>query len=238
MIFELGERAAAADVVAAVALLALVAAVLATGVVVRGRGPSRDGSTPWWRALGYFSACLLVSWATGVLPALLRLEHGGGAGFVLATIGCLLVIAVAYGLIWPIGTYVLDRPRDPVSLLFGIGWGVCEAQLLLAGYAVVEALGVGRWLTVGLAFALLSVFQGSWHALYWDRRVAPEHNDPAWNLRKVLLCHVPNLAVTLSHLAVYRSPVWFVAFQTLGLALSAVAMRFPRPARSAAVRGR
>ena len=33
----------------------------------------------------------------------------------------------------------------------------------------------------------VGTFLGLWHALYWDRKVAPEHNIEAWNLRKVLL---------------------------------------------------
>jgi hypothetical protein len=181
------------------------------------------------RAAGYFAACLLAGVVSGVTADLADVHHGSPVAVSLAV---LVLEVVAYGVVWPIGTYALDRPKDWVSTAFGVVWGLCEAQLLLSGFVLVEQLGLGKPATVAVAFVLLSAFQGGWHALYWDVRVAPEHNDPAWNLRKVLLCHVPNLLVTLTHYAVYRSALWFVVFQTVSLALSARAMRFPRPARS------
>ena len=53
--------------------------------------------------------------------------------------------------------------------------------------------GVGVWLAI-------SAFTGIWQDQYWDRLVSPEHNIAAWNARKVVLCHVPNLVVTLTFL--------------------------------------
>lgn len=187
----------------------------------------------WRRALGWFAVCLVVSGLSGVPDDLGDLDAA-----VLPTLGCLVLVALAYGVVWPRGTFALERPRDPVSTWFGVAWGLCEGQLLLSGYLLVDRLGLGRGSTVLLAFLLLSGFQGAFHALWWDVRVAPEHNDPAWNLRKVLFCHVPNLAASLTHYAVYGSAFWFVAFQVVALGLSARAMRFPRPVSEAeAVRG-
>lgn len=185
----------------------------------------------WVRAGIYFAVCLLIGSVSGVLP------DAVGDPDPWAVAGCLLLEVVAYGVIWPIGTFTQDRPRDWVSPAFGLVWGLCEAQLLLSGYVLVEQLGLGKPATVGLAFVLLSAFQGVWHALYWDIKVAPEHNDPAWNLRKVLLCHVPNLLATLGFYAVSGSALWFVLFQTVSLTLSSMAMRFPRPSQSEPVRG-
>jgi hypothetical protein len=185
--------------------------------------------TRWLRAAAYFAVCLVVAAGSGVLPDVL---HGVGDADPLAVAGLLVLEVVAYGVIWPIGTYVLDRPRDWVSPAFGLVWGLCEGQLLLSGYVLVEQLGLGRAATVALAFLLLSAFQGVWHAAYWDVHVAPEHNVPEWNLRKVLLCHVPNLLATLTFYAVSGSAVWFVVLQTVSLVLSATAMRFPRPSRA------
>ena len=225
MLFDRGSSSPVPAGVACVVLVALV-------VVLLLRRPE-DGTRRWLRAAAYFSACLLVSALTGVLDTLLTgpvLGESDRAGFGAALAVCVAVELVAYGWIWPIGTYTLDRPRDlPTGIGFGLVWGACEAQLLLAFWAVLERTGwqVG-YVAVG-AFVLMSAFQGCWHALYWDRHVAPEHNDPAWNLRKVLLCHVPNLAVTLAFVAVYRAPLLFVALQTLSLVLSSCAMRFPRP---------
>ena len=229
-------------------LSALVASAAAAGLVgclavLRTRTALDDVSARWLRAGAYFCGCLIASAVTGVLDAVLTGRPLGDGDlhdpvFVVALAGCVALEVVAYGLVWPRGTYTLDRPRDlAAGGTFGAVWGLTEGQLLLAGWAVVERT---EWSTVYVAlaaFVLLSGFQGAWHALYWDRHVAPEHNDPAWNLRKVLLCHVPNLTATLTFLAVYRAPLLFVLLQTIALVLSACAMRFPRPARQLTVTG-
>jgi hypothetical protein len=180
--------------------------------------------TVWRRAAAYFAACL-------VLAALVRPDLGWDAP-ALVVVGCLLLEVVAYGVIWPIGTYTLDRPRDWVSPAFGLVWGVCEGLLLLSVYAVTDRLLDPTWLVVLVTFVVASGFQGGWHAAYWDIHVAPDHNVPEWNLRKVLLCHVPNLAVTLPLLAADGAGGWFVVCQATALVLSSTAMRFARPSRA------
>ena len=56
-----------------------------------------------------------------------------------------------------------------------------------------------RWLTAVAAFAFIASYQGLWHRFYWDIKVAPPHNIPEWNVRKILFAHGPNLVVTLAH---------------------------------------
>ena len=165
------------------------------------------------RAAAYFAVCLAV--AVAVRPSL-SLEAP-----VLPVAGCLLLVLVAYGLVWPLGTVTLGRPRDGASTAFGLVWGVCEGLLMLS---VAVLLG-SAW----LSFAVLAAFLGAFHAAWWDRRVAPVHNIASWDLPKVLLCHVPNLACSLALLAAYDAGGWFVLLQVLALTLSARAMRFPRP---------
>jgi hypothetical protein len=169
------------------------------------------------RAAAYFAVCLLVTAVVRPSPSL--------DAPVLPVVGCLLLVAVAYGLVWPRGTVTLDRPQDPVSTGFGLVWGACEGLLLLS---VATALG-SPW----LAFAVLAAFLGAFHALWWDKQVAPEHNIPSWDLPKVLLCHVPNLTCSLWLLEAHGAGGWFVLLQVLALTLSSRAMRFPRPARPA-----
>lgn len=165
------------------------------------------------RAAAYFGACLAV--ALAVRPSL-SLDAP-----VLPVVGCLLLVLVAYGVVWPLGTVTLGRPRDPASTAFGLVWGACEGLLLLS---VAELLG-SPW----LAFAVLAAFLGGFHAAWWDRRVAPVHNIASWDLPKVLLCHVPNLACSLALLEAYGAGGWFVLLQVVALTLSSRAMRFPRP---------
>ena len=226
MLFESGP-AGAGVAVGALALLGCLVALQ--------RQPAEDGVRRWLRAGAYFGGCLVAAALTGVTDALLTGRPLGDGGlddpvFLGALAGCVLLEVVAYGVVWPLGTYTLDRPRDlAAGIGFGSVWGLAEAQLLLSLWAVIEQTGWRLGLVALASFVLMSALQGGWHALYWDRHVAPEHNDPAWNLGKVLLCHVPNLAATLTLLAVYRAPLLFVLLQTLALVLSCCAMRFPRP---------
>ena len=185
------------------------------------------------RAACYFIACCAIGIATGVTgealtEPIVRPGHLGRPSWLALTALCFVVVTVGYWWIWPMGTFTLDRKRHvPSVLVFGFVWALADAQLFL----VIDDLA-GRAVdrhVVRVLVGLLAVatFQGLWHALYWDRHVAPEHNDPAWNVRKVLLCHVPNLLVTLTHLSIYREPVVFVGFQAVALIGSAWHLRFP-----------
>lgn len=185
------------------------------------------------RAGAYFAVCWAIAVAAGVTAdvvewPLIRPGNATDPGWLALTVLCIVVELVAYWRVWPIGTFTLDRELHRPSVIgFGVAWALAEAQLFLAFHAALREVLDGRWVRALAAFAVISTFQGLWHALYWDRAVAPEHNDPAWNLRKVLLCHVPNLAVTLAHFALYREPAVFVAFQAVALVGSTWHMRFP-----------
>ncbi len=150
------------------------------------------------------------------------------------TFAALVVVVVGYWVIWPRGTLTHGRPLNlPAVMVFGVAWGVSEGLLFLSVWAVAD-----RWLPWGWALAVtmlaVGAFLGLWHALYWDLKVAPEHNIEAWNLRKVLFVHVPNLAVTVPYLATYGSGAVFVGLQAIGLLGATRAMHFPSPWRTAA----
>lgn len=232
-----------------------IAALAAVGFVVcllqlarRGRTEDRSAVPPepglaWWRAGAYFCVCLIVAWLTGALATIdlgATFVNDGSltaTGWWAFTALCVAVEIVAYWVVWPRGTYTLDRPRDLAwQVPFGLAWGICQGLMFLSIQFAISALPVSDLVVGILAFVAIATFQGLWHGLYWDRFVAPEHNDPTWNLPKVLCCHVPNLAVTLAYLTVIGNPVMFVAFQTVALLGSTIFMRFPRyPARPWAV---
>ncbi len=199
----------------------------------RKRRNGYDVRLAWLRAGMYFCACFLASWATGVLHTLLHAPLFSAAqaqstSWLALTAGCVLVEIVGYWVIWPMGTFTLDRERHvPVQVTFGFVWGLAEAQVFLAFWAVVEMFGMSTLATALVAFFVISTFQGMWHSLYWDIHVAPEHNIPAWNKWKVLCVHVPNLIITLTYLSLHGSAALFVSFQTLSLVSSTIYMRFP-----------
>ena len=204
--------------------------------------PERDAAGPfdarraWLHGIVYFSACLCVSWATGVLQALLRgpvLPVGASESFWIATAGSAAVVVVGYTFVWPRGTVTHGRPLSPAAGLWGLAWGLTESQLLLSFVVLISRLGLGRWQTFVASYLVISVWQATWHGLYWDRVVVPPHNIPEWNVRKILLVHNPNLLVSLAHLTLFGAPWVFVALQTYALTASAVAMHFPAyPLRS------
>lgn len=214
----------------AVAVL-LVGAVVAAGLRVR-----RAEGVPatWWRAGTYFSVCLLVGWASGVLSRLFRtpvIEAGqpGDPEWRLSTALVFAVVVVGYAGVWRAGTRHHGRDRHgPSVVAFGLAWGVAEGVLLLSFWAAAEAAGLDRTGASVAAVLVASIWLGGWHAAYWDRRVAPEHNIESWNLAKVLLAHVPNLVVSTWHFAVHGNAAVFVAAQVLALVISTWVMRFPR----------
>ncbi len=206
------------------------------------REASYDPNRAWSIALMYFAACWALAAVTNVGATLTaRSPLGDGAmtdaGFVIWSLACIAVEVVAYGVIWPMGTLTHGRPRRPGwQLGFGLLWGLSEAQLFLSIWAISERFVPGsRWIGGIVAFTLISAFTGIWHDKFWDIHVAPEHNIDEWNARKVFLCHIPNLLITLTFLAVHRSPGLFVLFQTLSLMLSVWFMRFPAPGDTAAI---
>ncbi len=145
----------------------------------------------------------------------------------------LAIVAIAYGVVWPAGTHTHGRKRDlPAELSFGLLWGLSEGQLFLCIWLSFETLLPAGWLIPVASFFAIATFSGLWHSQFWDLYVAPEHNDPAWNLRKVLFAHMPSLAATLTFLALTGNAALFVVFQTLALVLSTLAMRMPASRRT------
>jgi len=229
---------------AVVVWLAAAIAFAGGSIVLRGRvdsDASYDPNRAWSIALSYFAVCWALAAATNVAGTLTTRSPFGVGGldetrFVLWGLACVAVEIIAYGVIWPMGTLTHGRPRRiGWQLGFGLLWGISEAQLFLSIWDVSERFVPGsRWIGGLVAFTLISAFTGIWHDKFWDIHVAPEHNIIEWNARKVFCCHIPNLVITLTFLAVYRAPGLFVIFQTVSLMLSVWFMRFPAPDDTAA----
>lgn len=228
--------------------LAAAAAVVSVccAVLLRRRTRDRevwryDPVAAWWRGLTYVTACLALAFASGTVatiasnPLVLPGQTSSWLWW-LVTGAVLAVVLVGYGVVWPWGT----RPHGrrivwPDTLLFGLLWGLGEGLLLgtvwlLATRAWRAVLGTGG-LTDGLVVAtvivVLSAFIGSWHALYWDIHVSPEHNIIERNGIKVALVHTPNVVVSTCWLTAWEDLGLFVLVQALALTLSALAMPFP-----------
>lgn len=228
--------------------LAAAAAVVSVGCALLLRRRTRDREVwrydpvaAWWRGLTYVTACVALAFAAGTVATILSnplVLPGQTSSWLwwLVTGAVVAVVLVGYGVVWPWGT----RPHGrrivwPDTLLFGLLWGLGEALLLgtvwlLATRAWRAVLGTGA-LTDGLVVAtvivVLSAFIGSWHALYWDIHVSPEHNIIERNGIKVALVHTPNVVVATCWLTAWEDLGLFVLVQAFALTLSALAMPFP-----------
>jgi hypothetical protein len=187
----------------------------------------------WIRGGIYFTSGFILSILTGVLPALVSKpiatsEQISNLYWWLFTLLCVGVIYFAYFYLWPRGTLTHGRELHlPQVLFFGLFWGLGEGLVFLSTWAVTEKFSSNVWLTALITFLIVGTFKGLWQSQYWDIHVAPEHNIPEWNLKKVLLGHIPNLIFTLSYLAVFGNALIFLLLQTAGLMYMTYRMRFP-----------
>ena len=224
----------AAAVYHPVVLLGLLTALACTLLLLQRRGRDWTAEAAWLRAFQYFGAACALSYLCGVWTVLFsqtpvsQAELASPLWCWLTAIWGIQVVA-AYGFLWPMGTFSGDRPSRPiVSTAFGCCWGFCHTQVFLSIWALVELGNLHRWWLALISFALISAYNGNWHGRYWDRKVSPPHNLEEWNARKILFCHVPNLGLGITHLALFGNVAVFVAVQTLALMISAYVMRFPR----------
>jgi len=187
----------------------------------------------WIRGGIYFASCFILSILTGVFQTLISKpiatsENFSNAYWWIFTFICAIVIYIAYFIIWRRGTLTHGRELHiPSVLTFGLLWGLSEGQLMLSVWAIVEKF-LSNVLVIGIvSFLIISTFKGLWQSQYWDIYVSPEHNIPEWNLKKVLLGHIPNLIFTLTYLAIFGNALIFLLFQTTGLMICTYYMHFP-----------
>ncbi len=180
-------------------------------------------------ALAYFIVVAAVAHSAGVLAWLLdsAMQLRPALWWWFSPPGVAL-IALAYAAIWPRGVFTDGRAAAPLwQALFGLVWGLAQGLMFLCIWRATGFLtALPGWQAL-LSFVLIASFNALWHALVWDVHVSPPHNLRAWNLRKVLFCHSPNLAFSLAHLAYFGDALYFVSLQMLALMLSSLAMRFP-----------
>lgn len=189
----------------------------------------------WIRASVYFAACLMVSWLSGVMqsltstPVVSELQLSDLTWWVSTALVTAYVV-FAYFYFWPKGTVNHGRPMHlGLVLIFGFLWGACQGQLVLALFRLIESGGLAGGWNVLIMFAVYSGLTAAWHSRFWDVYVSPDHNIFEWNVRKVLIAHVPFLLLSVTHLAVYNNAAIFVAWQVVALTASTYVMRFPAP---------
>jgi hypothetical protein len=136
-----------------------------------------------------------------------------------------------YGIVWVRYTVRFDRPRSPaMATLFGVLWGTSSGQLFLAVWLLANDIpGIPTWGAWLVTWLLLGLWQPNFHNIYWDHYIAPEHDTRLTQRIKALGCHIPNLIITLTYLALYDNYAIFVSFQVVACVAAATGMRYPAP---------
>jgi hypothetical protein len=220
-----------------VLLVALVAVYLRMG---RGRPwTTYRGGPAWTRAGIYFTICYLLAYFSGALELIFTTpvvtsEQLANPAWIIYTIAAFAFIIVMYGIVWVKYTVLFDRPKNTViSAVFGVLWGSSSGLLFLSVWLwsldISDALDFPIQVAWLGAWALLSAWQPNWHGIYWDHYIAPEHDTPLTQRIKALGCHIPNLTITLTYLALYDNYLIFVLLQVLACTLPSIGMRFPAP---------
>lgn len=222
------------DYVAAACILALIVLQL----LLRKQAAQHDPKIyspklAWLRAISYYLAAYVIGWSSGVIDTLLetpfiRAEQSGNPLWQGMTALCFAVILFGYLRIWKVGTFHDNRIyRWWITPWYGIAWGFAQASIFLSIWAVIDLSGWPLWLTAILAYVVIGAYNGCLQQFYWDIYVSPPHNEKAFNTRKVLLAHTPNLIVCLIYLSLFGNLGIYFILQGLALGISASIMRFP-----------
>lgn len=227
-------------------VLALLAwLTLVVGYIRGGRGRPWEAYAPrwaWWRAGIFFATCFVISYASGAMDLILTRPVATGEQlenlvWIAVTAGLVVFIVGAYSVMWVRFTVVFDRPRSTLtSVVFGVLWGMSVGQLFLSVWLVAQRTGLPTWGAVALTYAVLGAWQYNWHSIYWDHYVTPEHDTPLTLKVKTFVGHIPNLALTLTYVAVWDNYLIFVGLQVIAVTSAAVGMHLPPPWAPASVR--
>ena len=191
----------------------------------------------WTRAGIYFCACYLAAIATGTFDVLLSTpaatrEQLDSTEWRLWVVGLVLLVTVAYWVVWARYTLRFDRHLDVLpQAAFGLLWGTASGLLFLSIYRSAGVIGRSwsSWQVWLLAYLLIALWQWIWQDYYWDVYISPEH-DTAFSIKlKVAATHIPNITACLVFLAIYENYLIFVALQTWALLGASLAMRMPAP---------
>ena len=189
----------------------------------------------WVRGGIYFCCCYLLSYATGAMELILTSpiateDQLANSNWILFTAGAALFIILAYAGVWNYYTPIFERKTNYLmSALFGFLWGSSSGQLFLSVWLIMTMFDWPVWAAWTATFLTLAAYQPNWHNIYWDHYIAPEHDTPMTQVIKASCCHIPNLLIMLTYLALYQNYALFVLAQVVACMSAGLGMRFPAP---------
>jgi hypothetical protein len=189
----------------------------------------------WTRALIYFCFCNIFTAASGTLEQIFSQplyteDQITNPYWIAYCVFCFLYVFFAYWVLWSRMTLTFDRKYYLGSeILFGILWGYSTGGLLLSFYHLWSLTSAPGWLIFLLSFASLGFWQYIIQDYFWDIYVSPEHDTPKSIIIKTVVCHIPNVLISLGFLSIWNNYVLFITLFIFALVASTIFQKFPAP---------
>jgi hypothetical protein len=189
----------------------------------------------WIRALIYFSFCNIFIAVSGTLEQtliqpLFTFDQLSNPFWILYCSTCFTYIFLAYWVLWSRMTLTFNRRYYIGSeIIFGVLWGFSTGGILLSFYHLWTLTGALSGIIYLFSFVSMGIWQYFIQDYFWDIYVSPEHDTPKSIKIKILVCHIPNIAICLGFLTIWNNYAMFIILQTFALIASAIFQKFPSP---------
>ena len=189
----------------------------------------------WTRALIYFSFCNIIIAVSGTLEQILSqplftTEQIINPYWIVYCAFCFFYIFIAYWILWSRMTLTFDRKYYLGSeIVFGVIWGFSTGGLLLSFYNLWSLTTIPGWALYLLSFVSIGIWQYFIQDYFWDIYVSPEHDTPRSIIIKTMVCHIPNVAISLGFLTIWNNFIIFISFFIFALVASTIFQKFPAP---------
>jgi hypothetical protein len=189
----------------------------------------------WIRAIIYFSLCNIIITASGTLEQIIHqplvtIEQISNPFWITFCTICFFYIFLAYWVLWSRMTLTFDRKYYIGSeIVFGIIWGYSTGGLLLSIYHLWSLVGLPNWANYLLVYFSMGLWQYFIQDYFWDIYVSPEHDTPKSIIIKTVVCHIPNIAISLGFLTIWNNYTLFIILQIFALVASTIFQKFPAP---------
>ncbi len=189
----------------------------------------------WTRASIYFSFCNIIIILSGTAERILNqplftLIQITNPYWVVYCCFCFIYVFFAYWILWSRMTLTFNRKYYIGSeIIFGLIWGFSTGGLLLSFYHLWGLINIPSLVHYLLTFASMGIWQYFFQDYFWDIYVSPEHDTPKSIIIKTLVCHIPNVAITLGFLTLWNNYAIFIAFYIFALIASTIFQKFPAP---------
>lgn len=189
----------------------------------------------WTRALIYFSFCNIIIATSGTLQHLITQpiftrDQITNPYWISYYVFCVIYIFIAYWILWSRMTLTFDRKYYlGTEIVFGVVWGFSTGGLLLSFYHLWGLTGIPYWGSYLLSFISMGIWQYFIQDYFWDIYVSPEHDTPKSIIIKTLVCHIPNVTITLGFLVIWGNYAIYITFFIFALIASTIFQKFPAP---------